>query len=116
VSEKKKVLSIEEARKRAGECLGGRIVEATYEHEGELWPYRYEVPTLETAAIVVDKHKTDTAGATIKFLIELMLRTIKEAPFEITREEINKLNPMIFDQIGSELAKYVTASTVAKKS
>lgn len=128
MSEKEK-LSMEEAKKRAGESYGGQTVEATYTHKGLEWPYVYTVPTTGVSIAATKKSLQKNKDGSIArnpdgsvaqdqlvFMVEILVETLADAPFEISRESLLKLNPLIFGQLAEEVAKYLAMGETPKKS
>ena len=118
---KKTTLSMEEAKKRASESFGGTEVEGTYELNEELWPFVYRIPTTGMAGKATKKSVIRNPDGSVSqdhfgFMVELMLSSLVDAPFEISKESIEKLNPLIFGQIADQLTEYLSAGQVPKKS
>jgi len=118
VSEKKIILSMEEAKKRAGESRLD-VSEATYEYNGVFWPYKYRltVGATQKAAGKMKSSDSRTIGDNFQFVVDLMVHSLTDAPFEISREYIqDELNPEIFEQIADELMGQTKLTGQEKKS
>ena len=111
-----------EAKKRASESFAGTEVTAFYEHRGDRWPYAYRTPTTKIIGLVTNKTvKVDTrTGAAeqdyLEFMTEILLQCLVDAPFNITRQNIEKLDPGISSQMIREIGQYLGAGVIPKKS